>query len=221
MNTFLKKILVILPVLILSFFFLRARYHEEYAHVSFKRLTGFALSVLLIYILIMVIVARKKQDTVFSGLVQSSFFVYVFMVLTLTGYFILFKEVSSHGWWEKMMHRVQTKDNVNLRAFQMFRIYSTLDKQVVGNFIMLLPLGIYLPLLYKRLRRFSGFFAVLFLCLFVSIGIELLQLITSYRSADIDDVILNTLGGCLGFIIYQCIRAIVYRGPEERIIHNK
>ena len=119
------------------------------------------------------------------------------------------------------MHRVQTKDNVNLRAFQMFRIYSTLDKQVVGNFIMLLPLGIYLPLLYKRLRRFSGFVAVLFICLFVSIGIELLQLITSYRSADIDDVILNTLGGCLGFIIYQCIRTIVYRGPEERIINNK
>jgi len=217
MNSFLKKLLVIFPVLILSFFFLRDLYQEEYAQASFKRLAGFALSVLLLYIWIIFVVARKKQDTVFAGLVQSSFFVYVFMVLTLTGYFILFKEVSSHEWWEKMQHRVQTKDNVNLRAFQMFRIYSTLDKQVVGNFIMLLPLGIYLPLLYKRLRRFSGFIAVLFICLFVSIGIELLQLITSYRSADIDDVILNTLGGCFGFIIYQCIRAIAIRGSGEKV----
>src|SRR5688572_1013248 len=215
MNSFLKKIAVILPVLILSFFLLRDIYQEEYARASVKRLGGFALSVILIYIWIIFVVARKKQDTVFSVLLQSSFFVYVFMVLTLTGYFILFKEVSSHGWWEKMLHRVQTKDKVNLQAFQMFRIYATLDKQVVGNFIMLLPLGIYLPVLYRRLRRFPGFFAVLFICLFVSIGIELLQLITSYRSVDIDDVILNTLGGCIGFIIYQIIRAIAIHRKDS------
>ena len=215
MKSFLKKIVVILPVLILSFFLLRDIYQEEYARASFKRLGGFALSVLMIYLWIVFVVARKKQDTVFSVLLQSSFFVYVFMVLTLTGYFILFKEVSSHNWWEKMLHRVQTKDKVNLRAFQMFRIYATLDKQVVGNFIMLLPLGIYLPVLYRKLRRFPGFFAVLFICLFVSIGIELLQLITSYRSVDIDDVILNTLGGCFGFIIYQLFRVIAIKGKNS------
>jgi len=215
MKTFLKKIVVILPVLLLSFFLLRDIYQEEYAQASFKRLAGFALSVFLIYLWIFFIVARKKQDTFFSGLVQSSFFVYVFMVLTLTGYFILFKEVSSHGWYEKMLHRIQTKDKVNLRAFQIFRIYATMDKQVVGNFIMLLPLGIYLPLLYRKLRSFPGFFAVLFICLFVSIGIELLQLVTSYRSVDIDDVILNTLGGCFGFIIYQLFRVIAIRRKDS------
>lgn len=218
MKTFLKKIVVILPVLILGFFLLRDIYQEEYARASSKRLGGFALSVLLIYLWIVFVVARKKQDTVFSVLLQSSFFVYVFMVLTLTGYFILFKEVSSHDWWEKIVHRVQTNDNVNLRAFQMFRIYSTLDKQVLGNFVMLLPLGIYLPLLYTRLRGFPGFFAVVFICLFVSICIELLQLITSYRSTDIDDVILNTIGGCLGFIIYQLIRGIGVTGKRFLII---
>ena len=209
MNNSLKKIVVILPLVILSILFLRARYYDEYAHASFKRLTGLALSVLLFYICIIFVVARKKQDTIFAALVQSSFFVYLFMVLTLTGYFILFKEVSSHYWWGKMVHRVETHNRVNLRPFQIFHIYSRLDKQVVGNFIMLLPLGIYLPLLFRRFRRFSGFFAVLFICLFVSVGIELLQLVTSYRSTDIDDVILNTLGGCFGFIIYQFIRAIV------------
>lgn len=208
MNHSLKKIAVILPVVILSFFFLRAKYHEEYAHVHFKRLAGFALSVLLFYICVIFIVVRKRQDTFFEALTQSSFFVYVFMVMTLTGYFILFKEVSSHDWWGKMVQRVETHNRVNFQPFQMFRIYTTTDKQVVGNFIMLLPLGIYLPLLYSRFRRFSGFFAVLLICLLVSIGIELLQLITSYRSTDIDDVILNTLGGGLGFIIYQLIRAI-------------
>jgi glycopeptide antibiotics resistance protein len=209
MNFYLKKIAVVLPVFVLSFFFLRAQYHEEYSHASFKRVAGFSLSVLLVYAGIIFVVATKKQDRLFEGLVQSSLFVYVFMVMVLTGYFILFKEVSSHDWWEKVVRRVERHDRVNLHPFQMFRIYATLDKQVVGNFIMLLPLGIYLPLLSGRLRRFSRFFAVLFICLLVSVGIELLQLITSYRSTDIDDVILNTLGGGLGFIIYQVIRVVV------------
>jgi glycopeptide antibiotics resistance protein len=218
MNSFIKKIIVILPVVLLSLFFLRTRYHEEYAHASFKRVAGFGLSILLLYIWIIFVVARKKQESFFEGFVQSSFFVYVFMVLTLTGYFILFKEVSSHDWWEKIVRRVETHNKVNLEPFQIFRIYDTLDKQVVGNFIMLLPLGIYLPLLYRKLRRPLGFFAILFICLFVSIGIELLQLITSYRSTDIDDVILNTLGGCLGFIIYQLIFQLSNLDAKKRVI---
>ena len=50
---------------------------------------------------------------------------------------------------------------------------------------------------------------VLLICFLVSVGIELLQLATSYRSTDIDDVILNTLGGGAGFLIYQLIKVIV------------
>ena len=80
---------------------------------------------------------------------------------------------------------------------------------------MLLPLGIYLPLIYKGLRKAYNFFAVLFLCFLVAVGIELLQLATSYRSTDIDDVILNTLGGGVGFLIYQLIKFIVT--PKNRV----
>jgi glycopeptide antibiotics resistance protein len=80
---------------------------------------------------------------------------------------------------------------------------------------MLLPLGIYLPLLYTRLRKAYSIFAVLLICFLVSVGIELLQLATSYRSADIDDVILNTLGGGTGFIIYLLIKTII--APKKSI----
>jgi len=211
MSSMLKKITVLLPVVLFGLFFFRDWYPEAYAQVSLKRTSGFVLSVLLLYALFIFAVIRSKQEGFFAGLVQSSFFVYVFAVLTLTGYFVLFKEISSHDWWGRMEQRVETKDRVNLQPFQLFRIYSTRHKQVLGNLIMLLPLGIYLPLLYRRLRSFGGFFTVLLISLLVSLGIELLQLITSYRSADIDDVILNTIGGCLGFIIYQFIRAVAGR----------
>jgi len=84
------------------------------------------------------------------------------------------------------------------------------DKQVVGNFIMLLPLGIYLPLLYNRL---NNFFLVLLLSLLVAVTIELLQLATRFRSADVDDVILNTSGSLLGFALFKL--SGVFRSPQQ------
>jgi glycopeptide antibiotics resistance protein len=208
MKTWLKKLIVILPVIIVSLLYLPVLYQRSYEGASFRRITGLVLSILLLYAWIIFMTIRKKQNNFLHVVVQSSFFVYVFAVLQLTGYFILFKEVSSHGWWHKMNHRMETHDHVNFIAFNTIGRYDTFDKQVIGNFIMLFPLGIYLPLLLKRLRRLSGFFAVLLIAFLVSLGIEVLQLATSYRSTDIDDVILNTMGACFGFLIYQLLKII-------------
>ena len=209
MNTTLKKLLVILPVMIVSLFYFRVLYHENYSGASFKRVVGLVLSILLLFAWIIFVTIRRKQNNLLHVAVQASFFVYVFAVLQLTGYFILFKEVSSHGWWDKMNQRIETHDRVNLEPFRTIDIYQTWGKQILGNFVMLLPLGIYLPFIYKRLRKAYNFFVVLLICFLVSVGIELLQLATSYRSADVDDVLLNTLGGGAGFLIYQLIKAIV------------
>jgi len=216
MNNTLKKTLVILPVMIVSLFYFRVLYHESYSGASFKRVAGLVLSILLLFAWIIFVTIRRKQNNFLQITVQASFFIYVFAVLQLTGYFILFKEISSHGWWDKMNQRIETHDRVNLEPFKTIDIYQTWGKQILGNFVMLLPLGIYLPLIYTRLRKAHYFFVVLLICFLVSVGIELLQLATSYRSADIDDVILNTLGGGAGFLIYQLTKAIVT--PKTRVI---
>ena len=202
--------------MIVSLFYFRVLYHENYSGASFKRVAGLALSILLLFAWIILVTIRRKQDNILQVTVQASFFIYVFAVLQLTGYFILFKEISSHGWWDRMNQRIEIHDRVNLEPFKTIDIYQTWGKQVLGNFVMLLPLGIYLPLIYKRLRKAYNFFVVLLICFLVSVGIELLQLATSYRSADIDDVILNTLGGGAGFLIYQLTKAIVT--PKTRVI---
>ena len=206
---------MILPVMVVSLFYFRVLYHESYSGSSFKRVAGLAISILLLFGWILSITVRRKQNNFLQVTVQASFFIYVFAVLQLTGYFILFKEISSHDWWDKMNERIVRHDRVNLEPFKTIDIYQTLGKQILGNFVMLLPLGIYLPLLYTKLRKAYSFFAVLLICFLVSIGIELLQLATSYRSTDIDDVILNTLGGCTGFIIYLLIKTII--APKKSI----
>jgi len=195
--------------MIVSLFYFRVLYHESYSGTSFKRVVGLVLSILLLFGWIVFVTTRRKQNNFLQVVVQASFFVYIFAVLQLTGYFILFKEISSHDWWDKMNDRIVRHDRVNLEPFKTIDIYKTFGKQVLGNFVMLLPLGIYLPLLYIRLRKAYTFFAVLWICFLVSVGIELLQLATSYRSTDIDDVILNTLGGGAGFIIYLLIKTII------------
>jgi len=215
MNNTLKKIFIVLPVFIVSLFYLQALYAERYSGTSFNRVAGLAITVFLFYAWIIIVTTRRKQASFFEGLVLSSFFVYVFAVLTLTGYFIIFREVSSHDWWGNMMQRVERRDHVNLVLFKTINIYRTFGKQNSGNFVMLLPLGIYLPLLYKKLRSPISFFVVAFFCFLTSVGIELLQLATSYRSTDVDDVVLNTAGGCCGFIIYQLLRLLITGGVKS------
>jgi glycopeptide antibiotics resistance protein len=74
-----------------------------------------------------------------------------------------------------------------------------------GNFALFVPLGILLPLVGRRLR----FRSALLIALAVSVGIELAQYLSrpwSNRLADVNDVILNVLGACLGLIIVALLR---------------
>lgn len=201
MSRLAKKFLVLLPVILLGIFYLGDHY-DVYRNVRSKRLLFLGLTLFLVYSWIFFEVFARQQKSFFQIATQASFYVYIFMVLTLTGYFILFREVSTNNWWDRMMIRVDRKDHVNFELFKMFRIYKLFSKQIIGNFIMLLPLGIFLPLLYKKI---SKFWVVFMTNLLISTLIELLQLITSFRSADVDDIFLNTLGACVGFVIYKIV----------------
>lgn len=67
---------------------------------------------------------------------------------------------------------------------------------LAGNIIAFVPLGLFLPGLWPRLRCFWRF------CLWVAAAVaavELLQLFTLRGSCDVDDLILNAAGAALGF----------------------
>jgi len=80
-----------------------------------------------------------------------------------------------------------------------------------GNFVLFVPLGILLPLVWRRLRFWNGLLAALA----ISVGIELAQYVTrpwSNRLADVNDVILNVLGAGLGLALVSMLRV----RPRER-----
>ena len=67
---------------------------------------------------------------------------------------------------------------------------------------MFLPLGILLPLADRRLAQWKRIFLISAGC---SVMIEVLQYITARGYSQLDDVVTNTLGGCLGYIIYKTL----------------
>ena len=75
-----------------------------------------------------------------------------------------------------------------------------------------MPFGFCLPWLFKSLDRVH--LAVL-LSLYLSLLIELTQLFLRVGSFDVDDLLLNTLGGLLGFICYRLWRKICRRRYNE------
>ncbi|MDI9498913.1 MAG: VanZ family protein [Bacillota bacterium] len=74
---------------------------------------------------------------------------------------------------------------------------------LMGNFILLLPLGILLPQLDRRWRSGVAVFASGVL---LSLGIETLQWLTGCRIFDIDDILLNSLGALAGWALWRALR---------------
>ena len=77
-------------------------------------------------------------------------------------------------------------------------------RNIGGNTVLLLPMGIFLPLIWSKFRRAGK--VTLFAFLF-SLTIEVLQLLSCYlgnmgRAFDIDDILLNTLGAFIGITLY-------------------
>ncbi|WP_232698709.1 VanZ family protein [Brevibacillus daliensis] len=82
--------------------------------------------------------------------------------------------------------------------------------QFAGNIIAFVPLGILLPLLFKK--GFASLFRMMLASFFVSLILEVSQLVLQIGRFDVDDLILNTTGGVLGYIIYViCYRALSRR----------
>lgn len=77
---------------------------------------------------------------------------------------------------------------------------NTIVVNLLGNFVCLMPLGFFLPILFKKQNNFKIF--LLTTTIFVLL-IELTQFITFSGSCDIDDLILNVLGACLMYKILK------------------
>ncbi len=85
-------------------------------------------------------------------------------------------------------------------------------KNLGGNLLGFVPLGIFLPLLFRKLKSFAAVIAVVFA---ISLAYEIIQLCTGLGVFDVDDIILNTAGGIIGFLVHF-FASLIYRQPVAK-----
>lgn len=151
------------------------------------------LFVFFIYLIYFIIVFKKKSF--FKHIVEGTFLIYICSVISLT----LFPIPFSKGTVE-----IEKQVSMLEHNFQLFNFLNNpLAFTVIGNVLLLMPLGFYILLFNKKIK--AGYYLIsVFL---FSTVIELTQLFISshlgyvYRTFDVDDLLLNTTGAMIGYFI--------------------
>ncbi|MDO5393199.1 MAG: VanZ family protein [Mycoplasmatota bacterium] len=82
-------------------------------------------------------------------------------------------------------------------------------KNVLGNMLMFLPYGFFVSFYLKNKKPWL----TLILTVIASFSIELVQMVIG-RVFDIDDILLNLLGGYLGYLVYYWLSKLYDKIPE-------
>lgn len=98
--------------------------------------------------------------------------------------------------FKEIMRFYTYRELVGIRAFVL---------NLFGNVLAFLPFGMMMPIISWRYR---GFVKVTGLTFLLSLSIECIQLLTKVGSFDVDDLLLNTLGGIIGFCIFWIMNKI-------------
>ena len=88
---------------------------------------------------------------------------------------------------------------------------------IIGNVIMFMPVGFLLPLIYTKVESCKKVVAIGF-CISLLVEVSQLFLI---RGTDVDDLILNTLGTLLGYLVFLIFKNIFTEFTGKIIILSK
>ena len=76
----------------------------------------------------------------------------------------------------------------------------------IENIIMFVPFGILTPVLFSRMKKIQCCVLTGFLC---SCAIEVMQLFTQRGYCQVDDVLTNTVGTFLGWLIWKVANKLI------------
>lgn len=103
----------------------------------------------------------------------------------------------------------------NLTPFLEIRRYVFFGKKIgrkgvllnlFGNIIGFMPFGFFLPVISMRARNY--WYNTVIASYILSWWIEMMQLLFRAGSCDVDDIILNTLGGFLGYVLFCIVQLL-------------
>ncbi len=147
------------------------------------------ITIILSSLRISYIVKYKEKIKFYEEILKLCFVIYIISLF----YVVTFQDVS----WS-------TSNFTPFKEIFRYQLFSrSFIKNVIGNLIMFMPYGFFISYYLKIDKKRSVFL----LSLLVSITIEVTQLIIG-RVFDVDDILLNVIGGLLGYFIYRFINKI-------------
>ena len=139
---------------------------------------------------------------------------FVLYVLLLI-YFLFFSEGYGRAAEVQQAYRYNLVPFVEIRRFWIYRKQLgtfAVFSNIFGNVIGFLPFGFILPVIFRRMN--SGFL----ICIsgfLLSLTVEVIQLVTKVGCFDVDDMILNTLGATLGYVLFRICNHIRMKVPGD------
>ena len=143
---------------------------------------------------------RKKK--IFRAVGKVLFLLYVVFLI----YFLFLAE-----WYGRTGISEEYRYNLELfREIKRFIIYReqlgafAVFANLAGNILIFVPYSFFISVASRE----RGFFKTLFFSMGLSLCVEIIQLFTRVGSFYVDDILLNTIGGVLGYIIFLICNGI-------------
>ena len=153
--------------------------------------------------------AANKKKGAGSLLVQNGknkFFAILLFLLyfAVLFYFLFFSEKLGRTYVERDYHYNLIPFFEINRFIEHYEIlgFKAVALNIIGNIVAFMPFGFFIPFFSNRCRYFLN---TVFYTFELSLCVELIQLITKVGSFDVDDLLLNTIGGALGFLVYHTV----------------
>ncbi|ULO07689.1 VanZ family protein [Paenibacillus sp. 19GGS1-52] len=166
-----------------------------------------------------------KHMTSFMRLVTAAgFVVYLYVIIKL----ILFKwgSVDVHVLQYQLQITLEQPDRIFdrpgnyipfkeiLREIHRLSMSSPFSStNLIGNILAFIPLGLFIPKLFTS--RGASFIGVFIFSLLLSLCFEVTQLLLRMGTFDVDDLILNTFGGIIGYCVFKLLMWFIKPQPHE------
>ena len=138
---------------------------------------------------------NKEKFVLYKDLMFYFFVIYILCLF----YVVTFQDVS----WS-------TSNFIPFKEILRYSIGSSMFyKNVLGNMVMFVPFGFFVSYFLKLEKMYS----ITLITLLTSVTIEITQLLIG-RVFDVDDLLLNLIGGIVGFLLYELVHKLRIKLPN-------
>ncbi|MFR1824634.1 VanZ family protein [Clostridium saudiense] len=169
-----------------------------------------AILVSMVLITIINIILNKKS----SGKIKWQHYLFgYFLILYLV---ISLKDIVGFPTLSDLERKVMLGGPIFDPVLNFIPLSSGIEISTILNIIFFMPFGFLLPTLWNKFRKFIP---TVFAGFIFSLIIEVGQLFT-IRATDVDDLIMNTLGTILGFILFKILSIIFKKLSNKTMVEE-